>query len=165
MIKRSHPLNMTWNYVIILLTITISFYVPFALGFSYEIHSMLLMVVSLFFLGDIVIRLNSTAHQSETGDLIDTPSKVKQLYFSQPSAMIDILAAIPFSLAAPLLGPLWDWFELFKLMKIFRLQWNLNQSNYSEFTKLMVQFLNLLIYLLLYIHITGCVQYYIISLS
>ena len=80
MIIHDHDVKLAWNYFIIALTMATSFYVPFMIGFSYQLNPILIGIVSFFYFADVIVRMITTYHHHDTGDLVEKRSEITRHY-------------------------------------------------------------------------------------
>ena len=120
--------------------------------------------ISLIYAIDIIINSRTSFFLKETGEQVKDPKKISKHYFSSKYFLIDFIAALPLVLSGRVLEAKFvAWLEGVKFIKLFRLQWEVNQSNKSEKMKLTIKMLSLFSFLMLYIHSTACIFYFVIN--
>ena len=149
----------TWNV----------FSIPFTVAFEPSDSVLMDVITSLIdflFLMDIVLNFRTTFINLKTGDEIFDPKLIRQNYFKGGKFAIDLLATIPLDTIAELAGSKNKSLQLFgllKLIRILRLSKIIAHMRVKKEVKLTLKFLQLILFIIMYLHLIGCVWFLIVS--
>ena len=104
---------------------------------------------------DILLQFRIIRFNNKTGDELTSSKEIARNYLTSLNAVVDIMAIIPGGL---LQIYYLDLLSIFKVKRLFTMSFNLNLS---EMQKVVLKVVSLLLTLLLYIHITACLIYYV----
>jgi len=138
---------------------------------SYAITTFNFIIDFMFFL-DIILNFRTTYHNHGTGEEVITSKQIASNYLRGGRFWIDILSTIPFDTA---LTPIFkdknyitEKFQLLSMLKLFRvlrLSRIITYMNSTDEVKLSLRLFKLCLFLLLYIHCTACLLYYIANME
>lgn len=118
-------------------------------------------IIDVFFVFDILITFRTTYIKS-SGKEIVKPIKIAANYI-KGRFILDFLSVFPFTYFSD--SPLMALFGLFKVMRITRLNKIIDQLNMKEDQKMMLKLIKLFFFLVLFVHVSACTWFWIISLE
>lgn len=120
-------------------------------------------VINMIFMIDIFLNFRITFISSVSGDEIFDSKQIAWKYFIEMRFFIDVLSSIPFNAMGgsdilPILGML----KVFRITRVSQVIRNLNMRPDS---KALLRVLWLIFFLFLYIHVIGCLWFYVANKS
>jgi len=123
-------------------------------------------VIDLFFAIDIYIQFKTTYYDDQSGEEILDKQTIVWNYLTG-RFFIDLMATIPFDSIAFAItrkrSEILPLFSLLKLIRVTRLGRIIEKMNVKEDTKLAMKLAQIIFFLIMYIHILGCVWYKIVK--
>ena len=169
-IRQNHPYHVWWDLFIILLAIWNSYTIPLDVAFEPEAFrspSMLISnyIIDSMFLLDIILNFR-TSYQDLNGDEVLKPKEIAKNYITAGRFWIDTLSTIPFDLITSKVFNIDDTqtFQILSMLKLFRvlrLSRIIAYMNSTNDVKLSLRLFKLCFFLVLYIHCTACLLYYV----
>lgn len=165
---------MNWDLFVILLAIWNSYTLPVEIAFqplffkepgvSFANH-----VIDAIFFFDIVLNFRTTYQNILTGDEVTEPKRIA-INYVKGRFWIDLLSSIPFELVLPFFfteefSQKFILLSMLKLFRVLRLGRIITYMNESDDVKLSLRLFKVCFFLILYIHCTGCLWYYLCSLD
>lgn len=158
--------------VVLMFSLFNCFFVVFYL--SFECHIMFEgpmkacgICADLAFIADIYLSLSTTYYDKETGDEVISPSKI--FFHSLPGLiLLDLPAGVPiFFIDDPCsyLNTGVILIRLFKLLGIFSFVTRLMYLKLPRFVRFLIKFLEIILWLSIYIHLMACLWNYIVHLN
>jgi len=118
---------------------------------------------------DIVVTTRTTFFHPITGDQIKKPKEIVKYYLTSCGFIVDFLATLPLFQIMNSRSDgdsfVFRAFLVIKLLKLFRVEWDFTHTNSSELFKLLIKLIKLFYFLLVYIHFTACLHYYIANID
>ena len=114
------------------------------------------------FLIDIIITFRTTFYNKRGEEVFD-PQQIAKSYITSGRFFFDLLSCLPFDRMVSLKGDALKAFGIFKLIRISRLSQILQKVDLRDDRKAMIQVFQLLLYLLMYVHCTNCLWWYIVT--
>ena len=156
-----------WDMLIIIFAIYNSIGLPIeiAFGLKGEFDYIINNVIDIMFLIDILLTFRKTYTDPFTGDEVFDLLRIRTNYF-KGNFTIDVLSTVPFEKVAKIFAGLDSDLKKFtvisclKLIRILRLGRLINYLNESDDFKLQLRLFKLCFILILYIHITACVWFF-----
>lgn len=160
-----------WELFVIMLALYNSFSIPFDLAFNPAVLQTGMMVAfdyltDMLFIIDIFLQFRTSFYHPLTGDEIKDLKVIKQNYF-RGRFTIDLLSSVPFdSLIHLVIGIDNKALRLLSLLKLFRvtrLSRIIARLNVSQDTKNTLKLSQLIFFIILYIHCSGCAWFAIVN--
>jgi len=164
MVTQNDPRKTTWELFVIILALYNCFFIPFELSFSPPeltgVEFFLLnTAIDICFGIDIFIAFRTTFYHPITGDEIRDLKIIRKNYIRGRFA-IDFLSTVPFDnllfLITQTSNKFLAMFSLLKLIRVTRLSRIIARLNVSEDTKNSLKLFQLIFFIVLYIHCSGC---------
>ena len=163
-----------WDYFVMILSIYNSGWLPYEQAFEkYEHCSFSNMstidyfnyAIDFCFALDIIINFNTTFVDPDTGEECKERKSIV-IHYIFGMFLIDVMATVPFYEVFCLIlqGNMSRWVQMLaimKLVRVLRLQRVITYMNTTEDVKLTLQLVKTFIYLLLFIHFTACMWFYL----
>ena len=132
---------------------------------EYSIPEVVNYTVNSIFILDIVANSRTTFINRESGELVKDPSKIAKHYFTSLEFFMDFIACLPFFLVEKYISSsqFVKLLNLTKLVKLCRIQSEVNENSKSETVKLSFKMISLVLMILVYIHLTACVFFHVIN--
>ena len=173
-LKYSDPMRERWDYFVMVLSIYNSGYLPYEQAFEKYEHCSFANLYNIDYFNysidfcfalDILINFSTTFLDPETGEERKTRKEIIQNYISS-LFIIDFMATVPFYeiFCFVLQGNMSRWVQMLailKLIRVLRLQRVITYMNTTDDVKLTLQLVKTSIYLVLFIHFTACLWFYI----
>jgi len=169
-LRQDHPYHIRWDLFIILLAIWNSYSIPVDVAFEPEIFrnpSMVLInyLIDIMFLMDIILNFR-TSFQDLNGDEVIIPKDIAINYITEGRFFIDVVSTIPFELIMAEIFSIQDAqkFQILSMLKLFRvlrLSRIIAYMNSTNDVKLSLRLFKLCFFLVLYLHCTACLLYYV----
>lgn len=155
----------SWDAIIVVLCIYQTISIPLLASFYLdEFESSGFMtgeaVISIVFLIDIFITFRTTYIDNSSLEEVANGSRIMKNYLFSIGILFDAVAVIPFEF---LPFPSFSLLRLLKIYKLFSLSNTVSMMKVHQMLKQIMKFLILLVFLLLYIHFTGCVFYLVLD--
>lgn len=173
MISQNDPRKINWELFVIVLALYNSFFIPFELSFEPETLSRpeftaLNTLIDLMFGIDIFISFRTSFYHPITGDEISDLKIIRTNYFRGRFA-IDFLSTVPFDnillIIARTENKVLAMFSLLKLFRVTRLSRIIARLNVSENAKNSMKLFQLIFFIVLYIHCSGCLWWSITKID
>lgn len=173
MISQNDPRKTNWELFVIVLALYNSFFIPFDLSFEPEFLGgvdflLLNTVIDLMFFIDIFVSFRTSFYHPITGDEINDLKIIRMNYLKGRFA-IDFLSTVPFDnillLFTQAKNKILAMFSLLKLFRVTRLSRIIARLNVSENAKNSMKLFQLIFFIVLYIHCSGCLWWAIIRID
>lgn len=173
MISQNDPRKTNWELFVIVLALYNSFCIPFELSFAPLVMEgteffILNSVIDLLFGVDIFVSFRTTFYHPITGDEIKDLSIIRNTYF-KGRFMIDFLSTVPFDnllfMITQTENKILGMFSLLKLFRVTRLSRIIARLNVSEDTKNSLKLFQLIFFIVMYIHCSGCAWFSIVKID
>lgn len=136
---------------------------------KYQLIEKLNYLIDTLFFFDILLNFRTTYFNPRTGEeILDKHMIIRNYLFGQ--FIIDVFSTIPFDLINQAFFMTDEQsvqklqiLSMMKIIRILRLSRLINYLNSAEDIKLSLKLAQIIFLILLYIHITGCIWYYIIK--
>jgi hypothetical protein len=150
-------------------TLAVPFFVAFTpdLTTSTEIVTVEL-IIDVVYLADIFLNFRTSFISRHTGDEIVNPTKIATNYLVSGKFLLDLLAALPLDYIVYAWDPhtyAWRVLALLRLIRVHRLQKMLVLLRARDEVKLIFKFIELLLFLLMYVHVVGCIWFMLVDTS
>lgn len=160
-----------WCICTAILSIWSVFSSPFIATFIIEVSSLeavmaISIIVDLFFMFDIVLNFRTSFINRHTGDEISDPRAIAHNYLISGKLIIDLLSAFPYDYVTRSLGSsevIWKSLSFLRILRAYRLSKLVVFLRARDEVKLMIKFLQLFMYLIMYVHVIGCIFFLIVS--
>lgn len=173
-LKQTDPIREKWDYVVMILSIYNSCYLPFEQAFTvyehckfsnFEAIDYCNYFIDFAFFLDIILNFNTTYQDSKTGEEMTSRCDIFSNYVTT-MFLLDILATVPIyeMFCLILSGNMSKQVQLLsmlKLVRVFRLQKVITYMNTTDDIKLTLQLVKTSIFLFIFIHISACVWFQI----
>lgn len=173
MISQNDPNKTRWELFVIVLALYNAFSIPFELAFDPPMMrgvNFLVMnsFIDLLFGIDIFIQFRTTFYHPVTGDEIKDFSIIRRNYL-KGRFPIDILSTIPFDNLLKLFtgseNQILAMFSLLKIVRVTRLGRIIARLNVSEDTKNSLKLFQLVFFIVMYIHCSGCAWFAVVNIN
>jgi phage shock protein PspC (stress-responsive transcriptional regulator) len=159
-----------WQFYIGVLTLVLSFLLPFSISFQQNNHnsldSQILIATYISFAIDLVFNTKSALTIMSLKNHKATKSELVLEYATTKEFWVDLMVTIPFSsFTQPNNKGIHYLFHLVPVIKIARIQRYLHVMDRTQEFKQMMRLVRLLFYLILYIHLSTCLHFYIVNLD
>lgn len=165
---------MNWDLFVILLSIWNSYTLPVEIAFQPEFFSTVGVtfinhIIDVVFFLDIFLNFRTSYQNILTGDEVTEPNQIAINYI-KGRFWIDVLASIPFELVLLIFydqtfSKKFVLLSMLKLFRVLRLGRIITYMNETDDVKLSLRLFKVCFFLILYIHCTGCLWYYIGALD
>lgn len=169
LIHERGKLRTTWDIMIIIFSIWISFAQPFEIAFnppsmkggSFTTFNYL---IDIIFIIDIALNFRTTIYDFITGQEIAETSKIARKYLLG-NFFFDLLAAIPFEFMSQQISQshileILGLISILKFFRVLRFTKVIRFLNTTEDVKLSLRLFKLIFYLIIYIHIQACAWFF-----
>lgn len=166
----AHKIN--FDLFVLILAVWNSFIVPVEVAFEPEwmtiwVYLCLEYFIDFVFVVDIVLNFFTSFQHPKTGDNVNNCALICWHYVKGRFS-IDLISAIPFELVGSALfregnNAMLQLFGLCKLVRVLRLGRLLTFINLKENLKLSFKLINLIFFLILYLHMVGCMWFYLVN--
>ena len=173
-ISNLNPLLIKWDMFIVFLALYSCIIIPLHLSFLPDIGSSVRLdvIIDFMFFLDIVITFRTTAMNLTTGEEIIKPKEIA-IHYIKGRFFIDVLSALPIDKLIRIILPNINHnsakhlviFSCLKLIRILRINRLLIYLNSSVDIKHTIRLIKMCFFLLLYLHFTACIWYFIITLG
>ena len=155
---------MKWDILVMITAVYTSFIAPLEVAFPDEQAMADLatgnLACDVLFIIDLLVAFRTSYQNPNTGDEIYDPKMIAKNYI-KGRFWIYMLAAIPFDYLAS--GHNLQVLSMLKLVRVLRLSRIIAHMNSTDDIKLSLRVINLCFFLLLYIHCTGCLWFFIVD--
>lgn len=160
-----------WSFVTSMLAVFTVFCIPFLVAFTQGIGQTNVVVsleilIDLVYMFDIVISFRTSFINRHTGDEIFEPRDIAKHYLISGKLLVDILAAFPFDHVVYSFNSdssAWRYLAFLRVIRVYRLQKLLIYLRARDEVKLIIKFFQLMLYLIMYVHVVGCLWFMLIS--
>jgi CRP-like cAMP-binding protein len=140
------------------------FSVPFVIAFTpglLEVGGIVALqtLIDVGYLFDILLSLRTSFFNLQSGDEIFNLRLIAKRYLKSGRLVFDLLAAFPFDRIVFSLDPkssAWKTLALLRIIRVSRLQNMLTHIRVGDEVKLVIKLMQLLLYLIMYVHVIGC---------
>jgi voltage-gated potassium channel len=160
-----------WSIVTSLLSIWSVFSAPFFSAFAEDVANgdgvmAITIIVDLVFMFDILLNFRTSFINSHTGDEESDPRTIAHNYLTNGKLFFDLLSAFPYDYVALSLGSseaTWKALGFLRILRAYRLSRLVVFLRARDETKLLIKLLQLFLYLIMYVHVIGCIFFLIVS--
>ena len=120
-------------------------------------------IINIIFALDIMLNFRTTYKNEITGEEVIEPRKICRNYL-RGTFWIDFISVVPFDIILSDFvsnGTILKAFSILKLFRVFRLSKLITYMNSTDDVKHSLKIIKLCFFLVLYIHISGCIWVYI----
>jgi hypothetical protein len=175
-IKQDHPFRVKWDLIVMILSIINGITVPLDIAFQPPFFSNSVVVainyiIDIMFVLDVLLNFRTTYINMNTGEEIFEPKAIALNYLFSAQFCLDFLSAISIDNLVAIVdktGSTSSKFKILQLLKFFRLlrlSRFINTMNSSEDIKLSLKLFKMCLFLMLYIHCSGCVIFYVADID
>mmetsp|Transcript_34327 Transcript_34327/g.52593 ORF Transcript_34327/g.52593 Transcript_34327/m.52593 type:complete len:289 (-) Transcript_34327:1616-2482(-) len=174
-LKQSHPMRVRWDLFVMVLSVWNSVAIPVDIAFEPDFfRSRALKAINyttdLFFCFDIIFNFRTSFLNAKTGDEVMDPKEIAFHYVFAGRFWIDLLSTIPFDLFTHKLesrdaSSTLQLFSMLKLFRVLRLSKIIQYMNSTDDVKLSLRLFKLFFFLVLYIHCTACLLFYVAKID
>ena len=172
LIKAQGKVRLWWDFLIILLSIYQAIIIPYSISFEPDTFNAWQVktfdsLVDLTFVLDIIFRFRTTYIDPISGEEIMDSMLIIKHYMSSWSFYFDVISTIPFAdfLFFIKSNFKFEFFGLFKLIRVFRISSVIMNLNTSQEIKAALKVMFLVFEMFLYIHSVGCIWNYVCLLE
>ena len=167
-IRLSSKLRFRWDILIILLALYNSITIPINIAFDPEsLNSVGIAIfesfIDLIFFIDIMINFRTSYISTKTGDEIKDPYLIAKRYIINGRLILDILSSIPFDKLSRNGNDVLPMLGMLKLIRVGRVSVVIRNLNAKSDAKSCYKFMWSVFSLVLYIHVIGCLWFYIVA--
>lgn len=160
-----------WAIVTSILAVFTVFYVPFIVAFTPALAKsmevlVLVVAIDVLYIFDILLNFRISYLSKYTGDEISSPKAIAWHYLIGGKLLIDCLAAFPFDyfvMAVESTSMVWRTLAFLRIIRIYRLEDMLNHLRARDEAKLMIKFIQLTLFILMYVHVIGCLWFMLVD--
>jgi voltage-gated potassium channel len=160
-----------WCILTSLLSIWSVFSAPFFSAFAEDVADgdgvmAITIIVDLVFMFDILLNFRTSFINSHTGDEESDPRTIAHNYLTNGKLIFDLLSAFPYDYVAFSLGTsdtTWRALGFLRILRAYRLSRLVLFLRARDETKLLIKLLQLFLYLIMYVHVIGCIFFLIVS--
>jgi hypothetical protein len=174
LIKAQGKFRRNWDFLIIALSIYQAIVIPFNLSFTPdEVNSPFFKtcdsIIDIIFMVDIVFRFRTSYIDPISGEEVLDSFLIARRYVTGMSFYFDVISTVPFDDwfgdSASSSGSPLQFLGLFKIGRIVRISNVIMNLNTSQEYKALMKVFYLIFCMFLYIHMTGCIWNFIVSLE
>jgi len=124
------------------------------------------IILDLFFMFDIVLNFRTSYINNHTGDEITDPRTIAYNYLTSGKLVIDLLSSFPYDYVARSTGSstvVWKSLSFLRILRVYRLSKLMVFLRARDEVKLIIKFLQLFLYLIMYVHVIGCIFFLVVS--
>lgn len=171
MIKTNATAKTYWDLLIIILAIYNCFQIPFQIAFDpafldTQPVNIFNSVIDFLFLMDIVVAFRTTYFDIHSGEEVFESKKTAIVYLKS-RFFIDFISTIPVDTISEYIFNTKNknlaLFSTLKLVRVSRVSRMITRLNVARETKHVLKLMQLVFYLIMYLHILGCVWFYIVN--
>ena len=160
-----------WDIMIVLTTIYNCLALPLFLAFNPSLlespYTLLSdTMIDLLFISDILVNFRTTYIKDTTKEEIYDAKLIAKHYITSGNFFIDLVPSVPYDLIAFLIGAGPTGLSLLRVLKfvrVLRITKFINFMRVHETMKLSLRLLQRIIFIILYLHIIGCIWFLIVS--
>jgi len=165
-VKGSGKARLRWDIFIIVLSVYNSFTIPLTISFSPPILSSPYVacfdaIVDFIFLIDIIITFRTTFLDPKLGEEVTDQHRIASRYLKGGRFFIDFLSSVPLDSIANTNSSILQLFGMLKLARITRISQVIRNSNIKVDIKVGFKVLQLMFYMILYIHVFACLWFFL----
>lgn len=171
LVSQNDPRKTYWELFVIVLALYNAFSIPFELSFDpKEMEGTNFLIINSFidllFAFDIFVQFRTTFYHPITGDEVKELKVIKANYL-RGRFLIDFLSTVPFDNILYVLtqkeNAVFAMFSLLKIIRVTRLGRIIARLNVSEDTKNSLKLFQLVFFIIMYIHCSGCAWFAIVN--
>lgn len=126
-------------------------------------------IIDFFFFLDIIMNFRTSYQNILTGDEIIIPKEIAINYI-KGRFWLDCVSSIPFDVLVSIFfenefSEKFSLLSMLKLLRVLRLSRMINYMNSTDDIKLSLRLFNVCFFLILYIHCTACLWFYVSSIN
>ena len=157
-----------WDVFVLILALQNSIAIPIDLTFQPEFMGTTVFqvfdnIIDAFFLMDMILMF-FTSYLDKTGNEVFQALMIARKYVRTFRFLADFLAILGTGVVTSLF-PTFKIFGIFKVVRILRLGAMITAMNVPEDVKALLNLIKLIFYLCLFLHVLGCVWFYVCRLS
>lgn len=160
-----------WCICTALLSIWSVFSSPFFSAFIVEIAAVeavmaISIIVDIVFMFDLILNFRTSYINSHTGEEVMHPSSIAFNYLISGKLFVDMVSSFPYDYLAMKLGSsqtTWKSLSFLRILRAYRLSKLVVFLRARDEVKMIVKFLQLLVYLIMYVHVIGCIFFLLVS--
>jgi CRP-like cAMP-binding protein len=160
-----------WNILICILAIWSVLSAPFVSAFAHKLGKerglmALALLTDSVYVFDVFLNFRTSFINRHTGDEIFNPSEIAKHYLVSMKLILDILASFPFDYIVYAIDPSSSAHRILaflRIIRVYRLQKLLMYLRARDEVKQLMKFIQLLVYLIMYVHVVGCVWFMLVS--
>mmetsp|Transcript_26614 Transcript_26614/g.47861 ORF Transcript_26614/g.47861 Transcript_26614/m.47861 type:complete len:855 (-) Transcript_26614:1837-4401(-) len=157
-----------WDIFICFLAVFESFAVPFRMAFMPESFSnaesiAVTSIIDLFFFADLLLNFRTTFYNPKTGDEVHDPKEIRMHYLTSYSFYTDLATTIPWDkfIYLVMLGTDFGFDKassimVIRIIRIVKFDSIINNIQVRDDIKVIVRMVQLIFYLLVYVHVIAC---------
>lgn len=165
MIDEENPYRKMWDLFTVCLSVINVTLIPFTMSFgkfadNHQLINAIEEIIDLMFLIDILVMFFTTT-TNKHGHRIDTLQGIAKNYISKSRFYFDVLALLG---TYPFVA-LWrnfKYFQLFKILRVFRMSELIAKSNVSMEMKAALNLFKIVFYMMMYLHILACLWFVVV---
>jgi hypothetical protein len=157
-----------WEFYIMIIACWNVFWLPIGIAFPVQVDSIdwLNGIIDICFLTDIIVVFRTSVIGYHGEEVLDKRI-IAHKYF-RGSFFLDFFSSVPFdTMAKPFLpsdaAENLAFFGILKMLRVFRLNKIIMYLNVRKNIKDSIRFMKVIFLLLMYLHFTGCIWYFIIN--
>jgi hypothetical protein len=120
-------------------------------------------LIDLCFFVDVIFNFRTTYISTKTGDEVKDPRQIAKKYILNGRLIVDVLSSIPFDKLARGTNNVLPMLGMLKLVRVGRVSVVIRNLNAKSDAKSCYKTMWLVFSLVLYIHVIGCLWYYVVS--
>jgi hypothetical protein len=160
-----------WNILTSILAIWSVLSAPFFSAFAHKVGKergfmALDLLIDSVYVFDVFLNFRTSFINRHTGDEIFNPSEIAKHYLVSSKLVLDILASFPFDYIVYAIDPSSSAHRILaflRIIRVYRLQKLLMYLRARDEVKQLMKFIQLLVYLIMYVHVVGCVWFMLVS--
>uniref|UniRef100_A0A7S3CT47 Cyclic nucleotide-binding domain-containing protein n=1 Tax=Strombidium rassoulzadegani TaxID=1082188 RepID=A0A7S3CT47_9SPIT len=169
MIKAQGKMRLSWDLLIIILSIYQAISIPLTISFEPdEFNSPGIKtfdsLVDLVFTVDIILRFRTTYIDPVSGEEVMDSFMIAKKYLSSPNFTVDVLSTVPLDDFFGG-GIILKAFGILKLMRVGRISSVIMNLNVSQEIKAGLKVVYLVFLMLVYIHVMACIWYFVVQIE
>jgi len=169
MIKAQGKMRLSWDLLIIALSIYQAISIPLSISFAPDVFNSPSVktwdsLVNLVFMIDIILRFRTTYIDPISGEEVMDSFMIANKYLTSPSFLVDVLSTVPLDdffgggIFFELLG-------ILKLIRVARISSVILNLNVSQEIKAGLKVVFLIFLMLVYIHVMACIWYFVVEIQ
>lgn len=167
-IRLSSKARFRWDILIIFLALYNSVTIPINIAFNPPMLNSVGIaifesIIDLCFFIDVIFNFRTTYISTKTGDEVKDPHLIAKKYILNGRLIFDVLSSIPFDKLAKGTNNILPMLGMLKLIRVGRVSVVIRNLNAKSDAKSCYKTMWLVLSLVLYIHVIGCLWYYVVS--